>query len=52
MVTGSPAGAVVSIAYNVARPAIDGNVLRVFSRVLAEDGCITDVKVRKNIEKL
>lgn len=45
------AGAVSSIAYNEVRPAIDGNVLRVFSRVLAEEGCVTDVNVRKRIEK-
>ena len=45
------AGAISSIAYNQARPAIDGNVLRVFSRVLAEDGYITDAVVKKRIEK-
>ena len=45
------AGAIVSIAYNKPVPAVDGNVLRVISRVTADDSDIMKQSVRKNMEK-
>lgn len=44
------AGAVASIAYGKAVPAVDGNVLRVISRVCMDEGLITDAKVKKSVE--
>ena len=32
------AGAIASIAFGIPEPAVDGNALRIFSRILAEDG--------------
>ena len=43
------AGAIASIAFGLPEPAVDGNVLRVFSRLLAENGDITRQKVKKEI---
>ena len=45
------AGAVASIAYGRAVPAVDGNVLRVVSRLRADDRLITDGKVRASVER-
>ncbi|WP_105614502.1 A/G-specific adenine glycosylase [Vallitalea okinawensis] len=45
------AGAVLSIAYNMALPAVDGNVLRVFSRLFNDDRDIGEQKVRKLVEE-
>ena len=45
------AGAVASIAYNVPVPAVDGNVLRVISRVLASEEDIMKQSVRKKMEE-
>lgn len=45
------AGAVASIAYGEAVPAVDGNVLRVMSRVRRDPGLISDAKVRDSVEK-
>lgn len=45
------AGAIASIAYNRPVPAVDGNVLRVVTRVRAEDALITDAKVKAAIEQ-
>lgn len=45
------AGAVASIAYNISVPAVDGNVLRVISRVLASDADIMKQSVRKAMEE-
>lgn len=45
------AGAIASIAYGIAVPAVDGNVLRVISRVTADDGDIMKQKVRSAMEK-
>ena len=45
------AGAVSSIAYNKAMPAVDGNVLRIFSRVRMDEADILDSKVKKRIEE-
>jgi A/G-specific adenine glycosylase len=45
------AGAVLSIAYGKRIPAVDGNVLRVFSRVLWKEEDITRQSVKKQIEE-
>ena len=45
------AGAIASIAYGKAVPAVDGNVLRVISRVTADDSDIMKQSVRNAIEK-
>ena len=44
------AGAIASIAYGKAVPAVDGNVLRVISRVTADDSDIMKQSVRKHME--
>lgn len=46
------AGAIASIAYDVPVPAVDGNVLRVLSRVLAREEDIAKPKVKKKIEQM
>lgn len=45
------AGAIASIAYDKKEPAVDGNVLRVLSRFRADDGEITDARVRARVER-
>jgi A/G-specific adenine glycosylase len=45
------AGAIASIAYNKPVPAVDGNVLRVISRVCADDSDIMKQSVRKAMEE-
>lgn len=45
------AGAIASIAYGVAAPAVDGNVLRVAMRCLNCDDDIQKQSVRRNMEK-
>ncbi len=45
------AGAVASIAYGKAVPAVDGNVLRVISRAAADDRDIMKQSVRTNMEE-
>ena len=45
------AGAIASIAYGKAVPAVDGNVLRVISRVTADDSDIMKQSVRTHMEK-
>lgn len=45
------AGAVASIAYGKPVPAVDGNVLRVISRVAADDRDIMKQSVRTNMER-
>ena len=45
------AGAVASIAFNQKLPAVDGNVLRVISRVLASRQDITSAEVKKAMER-
>ncbi|MBQ8039531.1 MAG: A/G-specific adenine glycosylase, partial [Lachnospiraceae bacterium] len=45
------AGAVLSIAYNKKFPAVDGNVLRVLSRIRGDYRDILDAKVKKEIEE-
>lgn len=44
------AGAIASIAYGIPVPAVDGNVLRVISRVLAEEEDIGKQSVKHQIE--
>ncbi len=43
------AGAILSIAFGQKEPAVDGNVLRVISRLTCDPFDITDVKVRAEI---
>jgi A/G-specific adenine glycosylase len=45
------AGAIASIAFGQSVPAVDGNVLRVYARVMADDAEITDAKVKRRIEE-
>src|SRR5699024_165862 len=44
-------GAILSIAYNIPEPAVDGNVMRVMSRVLSIWEDITKAKTRKIFEE-
>jgi len=44
------AGAVASIAYGIPEPAVDGNVLRVVSRLTASYADIADLKVKRGVE--
>ena len=46
------AGAIASIAYGQPEPAVDGNVLRVMTRLLADDGDITQTDTKKRITAL
>ena len=46
------AGAISSIAYGMCNPAVDGNVLRVFSRVFADDRDVLNTQVKKDWENL
>ncbi len=45
------AGAIASIAFGQAVPAVDGNVLRVLSRYRMDDALISDEKVKKRVEQ-
>ena len=45
------AGAIASIAFGKCKPAVDGNVLRVLSRVRADGRCISDAKVKQAVER-
>ncbi len=45
------AGAISSIAYGKKAPAVDGNVLRVLSRVMLDERDILDVKVKRSVEQ-
>lgn len=45
------AGAIASIAFGKPVPAVDGNVLRILSRLRADDRDIMDAKVKKAIEE-
>lgn len=44
------AGAIASIAYQIPVPAVDGNVLRILTRVAADDTDIMKASFRKEIE--
>ena len=50
------AGAISSFVYNIPKPAVDGNVLRVVSRITADDSDIakagTKAKIEKEIEEV
>lgn len=43
------AGAIASIAFNEATPAVDGNLIRVATRLTADDGNITDADGKRRI---
>ncbi len=43
------AGAIASIAFEAAEPAVDGNVLRVITRLMEDEGDIQDVQFRRQI---
>lgn len=45
-------GAILSIAFNQPEPAVDGNVMRVLSRVLSIKDNISEHKVRKRFEHI
>uniref|UniRef100_UPI0040574A06 A/G-specific adenine glycosylase n=1 Tax=Acetatifactor sp. TaxID=1872090 RepID=UPI0040574A06 len=45
------AGAISSIAYGRANPAVDGNVLRVLSRIRMDERPITEAKVKTAVEQ-
>ena len=45
------AGAIASIAYGQKVPAVDGNVLRVVSRLCMDEDLITDTKVKQRVEE-
>lgn len=44
------AGAIASISYGIAQPAVDGNVLRVISRITASHADIADPATRRLVE--
>ncbi len=46
------AGAIASIAYGVPAPAVDGNVLRVMSRIFEDDRDVLSATVKKDWETL
>lgn len=46
------AGAIASIAYNIKAPAVDGNVLRVMSRILLSTEDISKTSVKSKMENL
>ncbi len=43
------AGAVCSIAFGQAVPAVDGNVLRVYARIMGDDGDITTPQMKQKV---
>ena len=43
------AGAICSIAFGLAVPAVDGNVLRVYARIVGDDGDITTPQMKKRV---
>lgn len=45
------AGAIASIAFGQVKPAVDGNVLRVLSRVRLDERPISDAKVKQAVEQ-
>lgn len=45
------AGAICSFAYGIAKPAVDGNVLRVITRLTGDDADIMKQSTRKRIEE-
>lgn len=45
------AGAILSISFNQLVPAVDGNVLRVISRITEDYQCIDEENVKKEVER-
>lgn len=45
------AGAIASIAYDIPVPAVDGNVMRVVSRILAVDVDIADLETKRSMTR-
>ena len=45
------AGAICSIAFGQAVPAVDGNVLRVYARICGDDGDIASPRMRKKVTR-
>ena len=45
------AGAISSFVYNIPKPAVDGNVLRVVSRIMADDADIAKAGTKTRIER-
>src|SRR5699024_2046302 len=45
-------GAILSIAYGQPEPAVDGNVMRVLSRILWIDDNISDARTRRRFEEI
>ena len=43
------AGAIGSICFDLPTPAVDGNVLRVISRITGDDRCVSEEKVKADI---
>ncbi len=46
------AGAISSFAYGLAKPAVDGNVLRVIARILGDESDIAKASTKKRYEEL
>ena len=46
------AGAIASIAYDLPAPAIDGNVLRIFSRLFCLEGDISKLATKREVKRL
>lgn len=44
------AGAISSFVYNIPKPAVDGNVLRVVTRITADDSDIAKASTKKKVE--
>ena len=45
------AGAIASICFDLPEPAVDGNVLRVYTRILCDDRCTDEPGVKKDIRE-
>lgn len=45
------AGAIASIAFGRREPAMDGNAIRVMSRVLCEEGCVGEAAVKRRLKE-
>ena len=43
------AGAIASMAFGEPVPALDGNLIRVLSRITCEEGCISDTSTKKRL---
>lgn len=46
------AGAITSIAFNKPYVAVDGNVIRVFSRIMMEEGLVNEPAVKNRIDEI